>query len=55
MQHTRKLGEFNEQIQNHINQENEYETYLNNQINEYHNNASMIHAPLIWDKKKQMK
>ena len=39
----------NEQIENHINDENEYEISLNNQINEYDNDVSMIQAPLIWD------
>ena len=50
MQHARELDELNEQIQNHINEENEYEMYLNNQIDEY--NVSMMQAPLIWDPRK---
>ena len=49
MQHARELDESNEQIENHINDENEYEMSLNNQINEYDNDVSMIQAPLIWD------
>ena len=49
MQHARELDELNEQIENHINDENEYEMSLNNQINEYDNDVSMIQAPLIWD------
>ena len=49
LQHARELDEFNEQIENHINDENEYEMSLNNQINEYDNEVSMIQAPLIWD------
>ena len=52
MQYVRELDELNEQIQNHINEENEYEMYLNNQINEYDNNVSMIRAPLIQDPRK---
>ena len=53
MQHARELDELNEQIQNHINEENEYEMYLNNQINENDNNVIMIQAPLIWDPRKK--
>ena len=49
MQHARELDELNEQIENHINDENEYEISSNNQINEYDNDVDMIQAPLIWD------
>ena len=45
----KELDKLNEQIENHINDENEYEISSNNQINEYNNDASMIQAPLIWD------
>ena len=49
MQRARELDELNEQIENLINDENEYEMSSNNQINEYDNDVSMIQAPLIWD------
>ena len=52
MQHARESDELNEQIQNHINKENDNEMYLNNQIKEYDNHVSMIQVPLIWDPRK---
>ena len=50
MQHGRELDELNQQLQNQINEHDEYEIY--NQINEYDNYVSITQAPLIWDPKE---
>ena len=49
MQLARELDELNKQLQNHITEQDEYEIYVQNQIDEYDNNVTMTQPPLIWD------
>ena len=50
IQHAAQLDEINNQINEHINEQDEYDNYLINEINDYDIVTSI---PLIWDQEKK--
>ena len=52
IQRARQLDEINNELRNHIYEEDEYEKYLITQIKDYDNDIAQRQIPLIWNPKQ---
>ena len=52
IQHARQLNEINDELRNHIYEEDEYEKYLITQMKDFDNDIAQRIIPLFWNPKQ---